>query len=106
MIPTILYRIVSHFVTSLARSQSHTPSSGERCLAIAEGSHTMPFPVACTTNTTECLLQNILAALQESNNAYDWDSITFGFKVAIGVIALLVCAGASIPMDSRHCVQF
>ncbi|KAL3421123.1 hypothetical protein PVAG01_07569 [Phlyctema vagabunda] len=42
----------------------------------------------CAENTTECLLQRVLAVLEETNNAYNWDPLTLGFTVAIGVIAL------------------
>jgi hypothetical protein len=42
----------------------------------------------CTDNSTECLLQKVVAALDQANSGYNWNPVTFAVTVVIGVIAL------------------
>lgn len=42
----------------------------------------------CTDNSTECLLQKVVAALEQANSVYNWNPVTFAVTVVIGVIAL------------------
>lgn len=49
----------------------------------------------CLLNTTECVLEtiaSILSEIQEQNNEYDWDPLTFVFTAIIGVIAIVFAA--------------
>lgn len=49
----------------------------------------------CLLNTTECVLEtitSILSEIQEQNNEYNWDPLTFGFTAIIGVIAIVFAA--------------
>lgn len=42
----------------------------------------------CGDNSTECLLERMLALMEESNNQYNWNPATFYTTLAIGLIAL------------------
>jgi hypothetical protein len=44
----------------------------------------------CPDNSTACLLGQILQQLNDSNNQYNWDPITFGFTAPIIVAAFLI----------------
>ncbi|CAJ0540373.1 Ff.00g075180.m01.CDS01 [Fusarium sp. VM40] len=49
----------------------------------------------CLLNTTECVLEtiaSILSEIQEQNNEYDWDPLTFIFTAIIGVVAIAFAA--------------
>jgi hypothetical protein len=49
----------------------------------------------CLLNTTECVLEtiaSILSEIQEQNNEYNWDPLTFIFTAIIGVIAIVFAA--------------
>ncbi|KAJ4005583.1 hypothetical protein NW752_002416 [Fusarium irregulare] len=51
--------------------------------------------VECSLNTTECILEtiaSILGEIQEQNEEYNWDPLTFVFTAIIGVIAILFAA--------------
>jgi hypothetical protein len=51
--------------------------------------------VECSLNTTECILEtiaSILSEIQEQNNEYNWDPLTFLFTAIIGVIAIIFAA--------------
>jgi hypothetical protein len=59
---------------------------------------------SCNDNSTECLLQQVVAALNEANNEYNWNPVTFAITLAIGVIALWfallpVLQGVIFPPD-------
>ena len=48
--------------------------------------------VECSLNTTECILEtiaSILSEIQEQNEEYNWDPLTFVFTAIIGVIAIV-----------------
>ncbi|KAH9221572.1 hypothetical protein DL95DRAFT_381879 [Leptodontidium sp. 2 PMI_412] len=40
----------------------------------------------CPENSTECLLRALITAQDQ----YNWDPLTFGFTVAIGILAFIV----------------
>ncbi|CAG7566107.1 unnamed protein product [Fusarium equiseti] len=49
----------------------------------------------CSLDTTECIVEtiaSILSEIQEQNNEYNWDPLTFGFTAIIGAIAILFAA--------------
>ncbi|KIL95971.1 hypothetical protein FAVG1_00710 [Fusarium avenaceum] len=49
----------------------------------------------CLLNTTECVLEtiaSILSEIQEQNNEYNWDPLTFVFTAIIGAIAIVFAA--------------
>lgn len=53
------------------------------------------FKAECSLNTTECILEtiaSILGEIQEQNNEYNWDPLTFVFTAIIGVIAIVFAA--------------
>ncbi|KAJ4117557.1 hypothetical protein NW768_010922 [Fusarium equiseti] len=51
--------------------------------------------IECSLNTTECILEtiaSILGEIQEQNDEYNWDPLTFVFTAIIGVIAIVFAA--------------
>ncbi|RTE72462.1 hypothetical protein BHE90_013123 [Fusarium euwallaceae] len=49
----------------------------------------------CSLNTTECILKtvvSILSEIQDGNNEYNWDPLSFAVTAVIGVIALFFAA--------------
>jgi hypothetical protein len=49
----------------------------------------------CLLNTTECVLEtitSILSEIQEQNNEYNWDPLTFMFTAIIGAVAIAFAA--------------
>ncbi|KAL2689468.1 hypothetical protein Neosp_003522 [[Neocosmospora] mangrovei] len=51
--------------------------------------------VECSLNTTECILKtvvSILSEIQDENNEYNWDPLSFAATAVIGVIALFFAA--------------
>ncbi|EEU47514.1 uncharacterized protein NECHADRAFT_78014 [Fusarium vanettenii 77-13-4] len=51
--------------------------------------------VECSLNTTECILKtvvSILSEIQDENNQYNWDPLSFAATAVVGVIALFFAA--------------
>ncbi|KAJ3538922.1 hypothetical protein NM208_g5346 [Fusarium decemcellulare] len=51
--------------------------------------------IECSLNTTECILEtivSILSEIQQQNDEYNWDPLTFMFTAIIGVIAIIFAA--------------